>query len=87
MDWHMIGVVLAIDHGLAMDWQRIEDGLASDGCLWVGRTELADVGIVLRRDTSVGPYSTLVPRPSAQVASDWYDVVTIRANPSSIHFL
>ena len=36
-----------------MDWKRIEDGLASDG-RWVGWTELADVRIVLRRDTSVG---------------------------------
>ena len=60
----MIGVVLAIDHGLAMDWQRIEDGLASDGCLWVGWTELTDVRIVLRRDTSVGsPIVYLFPVP------------------------
>ena len=55
------------------------DGLALD--------RHGSVQIVLRRDTSVGfPCSTLVRRSHAQLASDWYDVVTMRANPVLIHF-
>ena len=55
MDWHRIGT------GLAMDWQWIDIRLVTDrrGLAvtqpWIG------IEIVLRRDTSVGPYTKLVP--------------------------
>ena len=64
--------------GLTLDWHRIYNGLVAD---WqgIGRglkmywhlTVDGLVGFVLRRDTSVGPYSKLVPRLLTEVASDW----------------
>ena len=54
-DWHRIGTELA------MDWQWIDIRLVTDRRglavtqLWIG------IEIVLRRDTSVGPTTKLVP--------------------------
>ena len=54
LDWHQIGSIdILIGNGLAPDWDRIGNG-------WMGGE------IVLRRDTSAGPYSKLVPRYSAE---------------------
>ena len=50
-DWHSIDIL--IGNGLAPDWDRIGNG-------WMGGE------IVLRRDTSAGPYSKLVPRYSTE---------------------
>ena len=65
-DWHLLGDRLAPDWhrigtGLAMDWQWIDIRLVTDRRgsavtqLWIG------IEIVLRRDTSVGPTTKLVP--------------------------
>ena len=51
LDWHWIDIL--IGNGLAPDWDRIGNG-------WMGGE------IVLRRDTSAGPYSKLVPRYSTE---------------------
>ena len=56
-DWSSIGDWSQIGNWWAEDWRRTVIGWH----LWVGRTELVDVRIVLRWDTSVGPYSILVP--------------------------
>ena len=82
-DWSRIGDWSQIGNRWAEDWRRTVIGWHR----WVGRNELADVRIVIRWDTSVGPYSILIPCLLTEVASDWYDVVTMRANPVSIHFL
>ena len=75
---------MAIGHRLATDWQRIEDGLVSVGRLdrVCGRPNRPP-----SRHFGGLPYSILVPRPFTEVASDWYDDVTMRANPVSIYFL
>ena len=66
LDWHQIGSIdILIGNGLAPDWDRIGSGLVlvvwQPVCTgWMG------VENVLRRDTSAGPYSKLVPRYSAE---------------------
>ena len=56
VDWHGIG-------GLVVDWQIVQGFDLIGECFlgWLGLDRHGGVNVVLRRDTSVGPYSVLVP--------------------------
>ena len=69
MDWQWIG------SGMTMDW-HCGRGLA--GLAWQWRYGMCE--IILRWDTSVGPYSILVPRLEGQLSSDWHRINIICAN-------
>ena len=79
---HLAGIGLTSDwRQIDTDWHRICTGLTDQSRIGIGLVNRSWVGcdwiylagggeVVLRRDTSSGPYSKLVPRLVGQLSSD-----------------